>query len=74
MTITSIATTPNHPTLESVQQAFNHWRSNRGQDKTIREYLWKQVSQILPHYRQQRILSTLRLNHYQLRKNLDSIP
>lgn len=74
MMTTSITTTLNHPTLESVQQAFNHWRSHRGQDKTIPEYLWKQVSQILPHYRQQKILSTLRLNHYQLRKHLDSIP
>jgi len=46
----------------------------RGQDKKIPEYLWKQVSQILPHYRQQKILSTLRLNHDQLRQNLDSIP
>src|SRR5271155_1953223 len=71
---TSITTTLNHPTLESVQQAFDHWRNNRGQDKKIPEYLWEQVSQILPYYRQQKILSILRLNHYQLRKNLNSIP
>ena len=71
---TSNATTLNHPTLESVQHAFDHWRNNRGQDKKIPEYLWKQVSQILPHYRQQKILSTLRLNYYQLRQNLSSIP
>ena len=63
-----------HPTLESVQQAFNDWRNNRGLSKKIPEHLWKQVLQILPHYRQKTILSTLRLNHYQLRKNLDSIP
>lgn len=74
MTLSIATTSKQHPTLESVQQAFNHWRNNRGQAKKIPEYLWKQVSQILPHYRQQKILSTLRLNHDQLRQNLDSIP
>lgn len=73
MTINS-AITGNRPTLESVQEAFNHWRNNRGQDKKIPDYLWEQALQILPRYRQQKILSTLRLSHYQLRKNLNSIP
>ena len=61
-------------TLESVQANFNHWRENRGQDKKIPDFLWQQVSKILPHYPQRQILSTLKLSHYQLRKNLNLVP
>src|SRR3989337_4392261 len=60
-------------TLESVQANFNHWRENRGQDKKIPDFLWQQISKILPHYPQYKILDTLKLNHYQLRKNLNLI-
>ena len=57
-------------TLESVETNFSHWRENRGQDKKIPDFLWQQVSEILTHYPQHQILSTLKLSHYQLKKNL----
>lgn len=56
-------------TLESVQQAFDHWRNARGHDKKIPDYLWQQVAKIIPHYRQNQILLTLRLSHGQLHRN-----
>ena len=76
MTTLTAATTAainNNLTLESVQDAFNHWRSVRGHEKKIPDYLWQQVSKIMPHYRQCKILTALRLNHYQVRKNLNLI-
>lgn len=75
MTTLSAAATAidNTLTLESVRDAFNHWRSARGHEKKIPDYLWQQVSKIMPYYRQCKILTALRLNHYQIRKNLNLI-
>ena len=73
MTTISAATAAiDNITLESVQKAFNHWRSVPGHQKKIPEYLWQQVEKIIPHYRQCKILSALKLGHHQLRKNLNS--
>ena len=63
----------NHLTLEAVTQAFNHWRNQPGRQKAIPLDLWQQVVQLMPHYRQRQILKTLRINHAQLRKHLDSM-
>lgn len=72
MTHITTANTATHPfTLESVQRAFDHWRNAPGREKKIPESLWQQVAEILPHYRQKKILTTLRLNHAQLYKNLN---
>jgi len=62
-----------HVTLDSVKQAFDDWRNQRGREKAIPPDLWRQVVQLVPHYRQRHLLKTLRLNHAQLRKHLDSI-
>ena len=63
-----------HLTLDSVKQAFDHWRSHKGNDNKIPDSLWQQVIQLIPHYRQRQILNTLRISHSQLRRHLDSIP
>jgi hypothetical protein len=63
-----------HLTLDSVKQAFDHWRSHKGNDNKIPDSLWQQVIQLVPHYRQRRILNTLHLNHAQLRRRLHSVP
>jgi hypothetical protein len=62
-------------TLESVQQAFHHWRNSPNRNKKkIPEYLWRQVEKILPHYRQCQILTALSLNHKQLHRNINVTP
>ncbi len=71
--ITASITDADNITLESVQKAFNHWRSAPGHQKKIPDYLWQQVEKIIPHYRQCKILSALKLGHHQLRKNLISM-
>ena len=62
-----------HLTLDSVKQAFDNWRKKPQREKAIPLDLWRQVVQLIPHYRQRQILKTLRLNHAQLRKHLDLI-
>jgi hypothetical protein len=63
-----------HMTLDSVKQAFDHWRSHKGNDNKIPDSLWQQVLQLIPHYRQRRILNTLHISHAQLRRHLPSVP
>lgn len=63
-----------HLSLDAVKQAFDHWRSHKGSENKIPDSLWQQVVQLVPHYRQRRILHTLRISHSQLRRRLDSIP
>ncbi len=72
MTTITATTHVDNITLESVQKAFNHWRSAPGHKKKIPDYLWRQVEKIIPYYRQRKILSALKLSHHQLRKNLNS--
>lgn len=60
-----------HLTLDSVKQAFDHWRNSRGHTKKIPLPLCQQVTQLIPHYKQREILKTLRINHTQLRRYLD---
>jgi hypothetical protein len=62
-----------HISLDSVKQAFDHWRSHKGHEKRIPDSLWQQVIQLVPHYKQCRILKTLRLTHSQLRRHLEPI-
>ena len=62
-----------HLTLDSVKQVFDNWRKKPQREKAIPLDLWRQVVQLIPHYRQRQILKTLRLNHAQLRKHLDLI-
>jgi hypothetical protein len=58
---------PDHLTLESVKQAFDDWRNNRkSHSQKTPTTLVQQVTQLLPHYRQRLILSTLRISHKQL--------
>lgn len=62
-----------HLTLDSVKQAFNDWRNKPEREKAIPLDLWQQVVQLIPHYKQRHILKTLRLNHAQLHRHLDSL-
>jgi hypothetical protein len=62
-----------HLTLESVKQAFDYWRNNRkSHSQKTPTTLTQQVTQLLPHYRQRLILSTLRISHKQLRSFIQS--
>jgi hypothetical protein len=61
-----------HLTLDSVKQAFDHWRNNRGHTKKTPLSLCQQVAQLIPHYRQRQILKTLGINHAQLGRYLDA--
>lgn len=63
-----------HLTLDSVREAFDHWRSHKGNDNKIPDSLWQQVIQLVPHYRQRQILNTLHISHAQLRRRLPSVP
>lgn len=67
--ITTNSPVPDRFTLESVKQAFDYWRNNRkSNSQKTPTTLAQQVTQLLPHYRQCLILSTLRISHKQLCK------
>jgi hypothetical protein len=67
--MTTNTSVPDHLTLESVKQAFDDWRNNRkSHSQKTPTTLVQQVTQLLPHYRQRLILSTLRISHKQLCK------
>jgi hypothetical protein len=71
--MTTNTSIPDHLTLESVKQAFDHWRNNRKYyNQKIPTSLCQQVVQLVPHYQQSQILKTLGLNHAQLRRLMDS--
>ena len=63
-----------HLTLDSIREAFDHWRSHNSSDDNIPDSLWQQVAQLVPHYRQRRILNNLHISHAQLRRRLHSVP
>jgi len=55
------------PSLESVKQQFDAWRTDPNKARKIPSYLWDKVSELVRHYKLSIILSTLNLNSMQIK-------
>ncbi|KTD33442.1 hypothetical protein Lmor_1993 [Legionella moravica] len=59
--------------LESVKEAFEHWRKTRTSQGTIPDYLWEQVKALLGTYPLLKICSTLKISHVQIKENISEV-
>ncbi|KTD02445.1 hypothetical protein [Fluoribacter gormanii] len=59
--------------LESVKEAFEHWRKTRTSQGKIPDYLWEQVKVLLGTYPLSKICSTLKISHVQIKENISEV-
>ena len=55
--------------LEEVAQQFEQWRATRVKRSKIPDELWRLVAPLMNHYGHNKIASTLRVNHAQLKEH-----
>lgn len=60
-------------TMEEVQRQFDAWRETRKRRSPIPALLWEAAVGLAGQYSAHRIARTLRLNHTELRKRIDSV-
>ena len=53
------------PTIESTLEAFNTWRANKGEQKTIPDHLWQQIFELSKTYSISRLCQTFGINYGQ---------
>jgi len=62
------------PTLESVQQRFETWRSHRAKRDRIPEYLWEAAARACELHSVAHVSRSLRLSYTKLKKRVSSKP
>jgi hypothetical protein len=59
-----------HPTLESVQQRFESWRTRRTKREPIPQPLWEAAAGLCRHYSVSHVCQQLRLSFTELKKRI----